>query len=378
MASHGKILKTAAICIFAFAFLVVGSSLFAQTIHAIVVGDLSPASGWGKLSPNIVMDTLNFGGMLESNLPKHQLNLVSSQLSENEQSDPQFILKLIEDLSPRREDTVVFYYSGHGAADDQGHYLAMAKGKLHRNQILEAILRKKPRLAVFISDCCNLRSDGELYFAPYFQTKRPSSPSPLFRSLFLEPKGIVDINSSAPGEGAFFAKSGDELASMQGSIFTIALEAWVEKNKSQRRVWDELVRGVSLQVHASFHDYFPKGIQATNGGTVQTQQNVFPFQYPGMPANKGPRTGLLIRDFPGKGAVITKVETNSPASQVFLVDKETFASLAPQQVIVSINGEPVESTEQVVKAFAQSQQIARLRIREAAKGEFDVLVRMRY
>ena len=151
-------------------------------------------------------------------MPKHQLNLVSSQLSEDEQSDPQFILKLIEDLSPRREDTVVFYYSGHGAADDQGHYLAMAKGKLHRNQILEAILRKKPRLAVFISDCCNLRSDGELYFAPYFQTKRPSSPSPLFRSLFLEPKGIVDINSSAPGEGAFFAKSGDKLASMQGSI----------------------------------------------------------------------------------------------------------------------------------------------------------------
>jgi membrane-associated protease RseP (regulator of RpoE activity) len=76
--------------------------------------------------------------------------------------------------------------------------------------------------------------------------------------------------------------------------------------------------------------------------------------------------------------VITKVEANSPASQVFLVDKAVFASLSPQQVIVSINGEPVESTEQVVKAFAQSPQIARLRIREAAKGEFDELVRMRY
>jgi S1-C subfamily serine protease len=272
----------------------------------------------------------------------------------------------------------VFYYSGHGASDDQGHYLAMAKGKLHRNKVLDAMLRKGPRLAVLITDCCNLRSDGEMFFAPYFQVNRPSSPTPLFRSLFLEPKGIVDVNSSSPGEGAFFAPSGDDIGSKRGSIFTRGLAAWVEKNQSQRRVWDDLVRGVSLQVHASFHDYYPKGIQASKGDKVQTQQNVFPFQYPGMPENKGPRTGFLIRDFPGKGAVITTVAANTPASQVFLVDKEVFASLKPQQVIISINGKPVENTDQVVKAIAQSPQIARLRVREAVKGEFDVLIRMRY
>jgi S1-C subfamily serine protease len=156
------------------------------------------------------------------------------------------------------------------------------------------------------------------------------------------------------------------------------LNAWVEKHKKERRVWDELVRGVSLRVHAAFHDFYPKGIQAAKGEAVQTQQNVFPVQYPGMPDNKGPRTGFLVRDFPGKGAVITMVEANSPASQVFRVDKGIFAPLLPQQVIIAINGEPVENTEQVVKAIAQSPQIARLRIREAVKGDFDVLVRMRY
>jgi hypothetical protein len=378
MATKGMISERAVICVFVFALSVAASPLFGQKMHAIVVGDLSPAAGWGKLAPNIVMDTLIFGGMLESNMPEQQLNIMSLQLQEDDQSDPQNILELVRELAPRPEDIVVFYYSGHGASDDQGHYFAMAKGKLHRKQVLEVILSKRPKLAVLITDCCNVRSDGRLFFAPYFQTQRPSSPTPLFRSLFLEPKGIVDINSSAPGEGAFFAPSGDDIASMRGSIFTIELNAWVEKNRSQRRAWDDLVRGVSLQVHNAFHGYYPKGIQASKREAVQTQQNVFPVQYPGMPQNKGPRTGFLIRDFPGKGAVITMVEANSPASQVFLVDKEVFAPLSPQQVIISINGNPVASTEQVVKAIAQSPQIARLRIRDAAKGDFDVLVRMRY
>ncbi|MFN7449198.1 MAG: hypothetical protein ACK56W_15515 [Pirellula sp.] len=378
MAIKGVSPSTAFFCFFAFIFSMAGGPLSAQTIHAIVLGDLSPAAGWGKLAPNIVLDTLTIGGMLESNMPERQLNLLNMQLTEDDQSDPTRVLKLIYELNPRPVDTVVFYYSGHGASDDQGHYLAMANGKLHRKKVLDAMLRKGPRLAVLITDCCNLRSDGQMFFAPFFQVDRPSSPTPLFRSLFLEPKGIVDVNSSAPGEGAFFAPSGDDIGSKRGSIFTIGLTAWVEKNQSQRRIWDELVRGVSLHVHASFHDYYPKGIQASKGDQVQTQQNVFPIQYPGMPENKGPRTGFLIRDFPGKGAVITKVEANSPASQVFLVDKEVFASLSPQQVIISINGKPVETTEQVVKAIAQSPQIARLRIREAIKGEFDVLIRMRY
>lgn len=373
-----KIYFTAIICLWAVIFSANASPILAQKLHAIVVGDLSPAAGWGKLAPNIVLDVLTFEGILGSNMPKHQLHVATKQLREDEQSDPKKILDLVRELNPRPDDTVVFYYSGHGASDDQGHYFAMAKGKLHRKQVLEAINVKRPRLAVIITDCCNVRSDGYVSFAPNFGIEHPISPTPLFRSLFLEPKGIVDMNSSAPGESAFFAPSGDTIGSMRGSIFTDELNVWIEKNKHERRVWDELVRGVSLRVHMAFHDYYPKGIEASTGETVQTKQNVFPIQYPGMPENKGPRTGFLVRDFPGKGAVIIKVEANSPASQVFLVAKGVFAPLSPQQVVLSVNGQPIENTEQAVAAIAQSPQIARMRIRDASKGDFEVLVRMRY
>ena len=104
---------------------------------------------------------------------------------------------------------------------------------------------------------------------------------------------------------------------------------------------DELVRGVSLQVHTRFHDYYPKGAQAAKGRTAQTQQNVYPVVYPGMPERRGPRTGMLVRDLPGQGVVIASIENGSPATQAFLIAKESFISLAPQQFVVSVNGQPV-------------------------------------
>ncbi len=354
------------------------SSLYAQKLHAIVIGDISPAAEWGKYTPNVALDLLTMAGMLRDNMPEQQLEILQLELEENEASDPQKLLGFVHELKPRPEDTVMFYFSGHGASDDQGHYLALAKGKLPRKQILEAMVSKGARLAVLITDCCNLRSDGYAYLAPQFVPRVPHSPTPVFRALFLEPKGVVDINSSAPGESAFFTPYDEEMRRLPGSIFTKELSSWFEKNRDKRPVWEELVRGVSLQVHSAFHDFYPKGVNLPQAKLTQTQQTVYPLNYPGMPENKGPRTGLLVRDFNGKGSIITSVEPGSPSAQVFLVGKNAFSSLLPQQVIVSVNGQAIENTEQLRQAMSTSPQIVKLGIRDAAKGNFDILMRMKY
>ncbi len=366
------------LCVFEVTISAHSRSLFAQKLHAIVIGDTSPAAGWGKYAPNVALDVLTVASMLQENMPEQQLEILQLQLEEDEASDPVKLLSFVAGINPRPEDTMLFYYSGHGAADDQGHYFALAKGKLPRKQLLEAMLAKGARLTVLITDCCNLRSDGYAYFAPQFVPRVPNSPTPLFRALFLEPKGVVDINSSAPGESAFFTPADLDSGRLPGSIFTKQWIDWIDKNRNQRRVWDELVRGVSLQVHSAFHDYYPKGIGLPQSNLTQIEQTVYPLQYPGRPENKGPRTGLNVRDFAGKGSIISYVEPGSPGAQVFLVGKDSFGSLVPQQVIVSVNGQGVDNTEQLREGMAKSPQIVRLGIRDAAKGNFDILMRMKY
>lgn len=348
-----------------------------QTVHAILAGDSSPWAHWGKYQPNIFFDVMNMHGMLQDNLPKHQVNIVEPSISIDDESDPRTLLTAIAELKPAPEDTILFYYSGHGESDDRGHYLAMAQGKLYRSQLLDALRNKGARLVVLLTDCCNLRSDGAIVMAPAFVEEYPEVPSPIARSLFLQPRGVVDINGSAPGEGAFFPPLGTE-ESGRGSLFTRALVEWIAANHQQPRVWDELVRGVSLQVHTKFHDYYPKGAQAAKGRTAQTQQNVYPVLYPGMPERKGPRTGILVRDLPGQGVVIASIENGSPATQAFLISNESFISLTPQQFVVSVNGQPVTNMEQLRNLLDASPQIVRMGIRDPNRGTFDVLLRLRY
>jgi len=348
----------------------------AQDLHAIVIGDISPAAQWGKYTANVVLDVMSVQGLLADQMPRSRLHIKRFQFEEDADSNSETILLAVQQLAVKPQDTILLFYSGHGASDDQGHYLALASGKLYRKQLLDALTAKGARLTVLLTDCCNLRSDGHRVFAPAFRSQPPKAPSPLFQSLLLQQAGIVDINGSAPGEGAFFTPYNEDDPEMPGSLFTKALCAWAYDNSQRSRTWDELVRAVSLKVHQSFHDHYPKGVG--EGNTLQKEQNVYPISYPGKPQNKGPRTGFVIRDFPGKGAVIISVEAGSPASQAYWLGKDTFISLAPQQVITKVNDQPVANTEQAVKAIAGSPQIVRFGIRDATKGSFDVLLRLRY
>lgn len=352
--------------------------LAAQNLVGMVVGDVAPAAQWGRYSSSVTMDVTNVHGMLGDHMPETRVLVVPIKLESDEDSDPGRLLGAVQNLSVGPNDTLLFYYTGHGGADDRGHYLALSRGKLYRQSLRDALAAKGARLTVLITDCCNTRSDGESFMAPIYVPKNPPAPTAILQSLFLDPRGIVDINSSAPGESSFFTPISTNSFDLPGSLFSKAFTAWMEENESRARVWDELVREIGLRVHTNFNTYYPKGAQATKGQNIQTQQNVYPLAYPGMPEKSGPRTGFIVRDFQGTGAMIVSVQPGSPAAQVFVINENRFAPLAPQQVIISINGTPVANTEQLSQVFKASPQIARLSIRDAQRGVFDVLLRMRY
>lgn len=350
----------------------------AQVLHAVIVGDVSPSAGWGKYTSAVAMDMTLVSIAIAENMPERQFNLVRFEISEDEYSSPANVLATVNELTVGSGDAILFYFTGHGSVDDKGHFLSLANGKLYRKDLLAALAAKQARMVALITDCCNTRSDGYLYASPYVEVTSPRVPTPLFKRLFLDSRGIVDITSSSPGESAFFAPYQEDPPGSPGSIFTTAWVNWIDQEKHNSRSWDELIRGVSLRVHQAFRDFYPKGATVAKGAPIQTDQNVYPFQYPGMPKSEGPRTGLVVRDFPGRGAVITDVAQESPASQAFLIRQDRFVSLRPQQVIVSVNGKATSSTGAVADAIRQSPQILRLSVRDPMQGTFEVLIRMRY
>ena len=354
----------------------------AQQLHAVIVGDISPSTGFGKYVSAVKNDLLGLSIALEENMPKSRINRSYLEIRDDEDSSPAIIRQALLDMKVNANDAILFYYSGHGSADDKGHYLAFAHGKLYREELLKLLTAKGARLVALITDCCSTRSDGYVYMAPNFEIPDRRSPTPLFQKLFFDTRGLVDINSASPGESAFFAPYREDETTGQhgsdGSIFTIAWLHWLDQEKQNQRSWEDMVRAVSLKVHKAFRDFYPKGASIAKGAPIQTDQNVYPFTYPGKPANEGPRTGLVIRDFTGRNSVITHVTPGSPATQVFLLRKDQFSSLQPQQVIVAINGTPTPDTKSVVQEINASPQIMRMTIRDARQGTFDVLLRMKY
>lgn len=347
----------------------------AQTLHAVVVADLSPWAGWGTYLPSISMDTKQVYLQLHNQLPPAHLVYHEVSIEEDASSSPQTILDLVAELRPTVQDTMLVYFTGHGGNDDRGHHFELAKGKLYREDLKRAMEAKGARFNVLITDCCNLRADGEAFFAPMLMPDEPRVISPLFRSLFFSSSGWVDMNGSSPGEAAFVAPLSED--SFPGSIFTTQLTTFLDGHRTQPTTWEQLVREVSLDVAVAFKTLYPRGAMAAKGAPLQTEQNVEASAYPGMPERSGLRTGLVVRDEGGRGAQIIAVKAGQPGERVYSLSSKTYGSLRVGQIIVAANGRPVTSAAEFVRRVQESPQVMRLQVRDGNRLA-EVLLRLRY
>jgi hypothetical protein len=355
-------------------------------VHAVIVGDTSPSAEWGKYVVNVTMDTTAMFAALTAGLPEAQCRIHPLLLEEDEWSTPEHVLRQLEEVSPQPEDTVLFYFSGHGGADDRGHYFRLAKGKLFRDDVRRAIGQKGARLNVLISDCCNVRSDGFAYFAPAIDDRSPTQPTPLCKSLLLDPVGWVDLNASSPGEAAFFKAPPppnvdpfSDPSHLPGSLFTTALTNVFEKRRGLSLEWSELVRELSVDVHLAFRANYPRGATPAKGLPIQTAQHVYAIEYPGMPDRSGPRTGLIVRDYRGSGALIVRLSQGSPGTRVYDVARRRYTALRSGQIVVAANEHSVKSAADLMAATQKSPQLMRLLIQEADnRAPQEYLLALRY
>ncbi len=347
-----------------------------QTVYALLVADASPSAGWGEFKPHITMDVTLMFSVLINHVPDDRRVLRPMTIEHDDKANPRAILAALETLTPGPEDTLLVYYSGHGAADDRGHFFDLVGGKLYRSDLLAAMSAKGARLDVLLTDCCSARSDGHRQVAAVPKLDPPEDFTPIFRSLFVDARGSVDINGCAPGESAFFSPTSNDPSVLPGSLFTKAIEEYLRVNRDREVPWDDLLLGVSLTVHLQFRQGYPRGVKFAKGAPVQRDQNVYAAAYPGMPDNRGPRAGLVVRN-DGSGVLIVEVADGSPGTRAWDVTGGQYVALPTQQRIVAVNGRSVANVDEFKSAVADSPQVMRVALRVDGNSR-DYLMRLRY
>ena len=261
----------------------------AQKLHAVVVGDESEWAHWGEFLPNIQMDMTQIWVTLTNNVPESQLNMLTVTIESPEDGDPAQILAALDELRPAANDTLLFYFTGHGGLDDQGSYLSLEKGKLYRDTVQRRMADKGDRLTVMLTDCCNVRGDGQLSHHIACGARRTRKGHAGFSGVVLRAGRHCRRQCLfARREHQFFLKKDDEM--YRGSLFTRSLVDYLDRRRTERLSWDELLRDVSVVVHVEFGRNYPDGVPMAKGPGRQSGQNVYAASYPGMPKTSGPRT----------------------------------------------------------------------------------------
>ncbi|MDZ4780563.1 MAG: caspase family protein [Planctomycetia bacterium] len=355
-----------------------GAPAHAQRFHALIVADASPAAGWGKFAPHVHFDVTYMLSMLLDNVPPDRLEFRILSIEQDADARPQAVLQMLDELQPAAEDTLLVYYTGHGGSDDRGQYFDLVGGKLYRNDLRATMNAKGARLAALLTDCCNVRSDGEKIAAAAPGPDEPQDYTPVFRSLFIEPAGSVDINACSPGESAFFIpEAANEFDQEFGSLFTKALSNYVRNNRDQQVSWEDLLLNTSLQVNVWFRAGYPKGATMAKGNIRQLDQNVFAIEYPGMPEASGQRAGVMVKNRQGRAVIITEVRDGYPAAQAYDVAANQYTSLRAGQEITVANGRRVKTVDEFLALMKESPQVMRLTVR-TSNGEREFLMRLRY
>jgi len=330
-------------------------------VHLLIVADTLDGSIGKSVESDIAMIDEAFRG----NVPERQLRirkLAGADLS------PQRWLREIGELRPAENDTLVVYFSGHGAWQANGGHLFTPRGQmLRREQVAEAIRQRGMRLGVLIGDCCSqvIQVPIPVPFAPPVE-----EVTPLFDALFLKPRGFVDISATRPGELAMCTDG--------GGVFTIAFHLLCIDSTEQRLTWGQALDKLNAATRRMYPRQTAYAVKPLPAGQVAA---IVP---PGGDGNGGPgadgggggnggqpgrrlRLGITgIDNDQGArhgGVAIQQVIANMPATRLRLAGGGAGYRMVPgRDVITHVNGTPVRTNAELVAAVYASPQTIRLTI----------------
>jgi len=174
------------------------------------------------LKPHLEQDRKNLERILREAFETRPNRLVLKVL-EGTQASPQGVFDHYDDLKSNKivnpEDTLLFYYTGHGGTlPRQGHVLAMTAGRLRRQELETKMQALNARLTVVLTDACSNIPENT-------RARRikppPKATWPVIDCLFFHHEGLTSINACQTG--ALAACYDDDQGQPKGGCFTLGL-----------------------------------------------------------------------------------------------------------------------------------------------------------
>ncbi len=294
----------------------------AQTIHVLIVADTN-IYGDNQYGLCAQVDLERLSHLFRCSVGTNHLDLRT--LSGAEVSE-ESILRAIDQFECDEADGLVFLWAGHGQYDSQGHHFQLPHGgKLYRATVVEHVRRRGAGTDAVLSSSCNVRPAGEAAAmkAP-LQQVGPGEIRPLFRSLFLDARGLVDINGANTDQCTVGVIG-------LGTSFFIPFQQVMIENIDSRLSWSEFAPRLKQAVEAFFRDHYPDGIDIP-GGRQYSQTPKF-YALPGQPTQLPEVLGLTAND-----------------------------------IILSINGRAVSGGHDCIEAINQSGDTMEFTVRDSRDG----------
>lgn len=275
-----------------------------QNLHVVLAIDTDADTP----SLNLYLDGVHMLELLEYLFPNHRSGaheLATIKVLAGTECNPKTIIETITQLETDERDTVLFYYSGHGATDrneffrnadqrqgdgtdyddDHGQFLATTHGNLSRSCLKEALRSRPAQLRILITDCCanfsNLSTAKEsLKSAKKHRsnstvrpTRNPKIPKPkltqpesVCEQLFFDTIGWVSVNAAPPSQTA--------LGSSKGGFMTLGMIARLKE-------FEQLGLGIDWEIaHVKTNEYSANNPYPFEGGVVNgAEEPGFVYSY---------------------------------------------------------------------------------------------------
>lgn len=209
-----KMFRSLLVLALSFSLLLSTLTANAGQLHAILVIDTNDFS----IGDSVKSDLLHYQDFLKKVARYTDLKLVETVFSGDEFISDN-VYTHIKNLNVQADDTVIFYYSGHGYRTDSKstiwpvmHFGWQQLG-LDLQDIANLIQQKQPHMALVMSDTCNgiAAIDDAPNWNRSLQARVVVDENTLrkaYRQLFLQENSMIMVTSSEPGQYSYGTASG--------------------------------------------------------------------------------------------------------------------------------------------------------------------------
>ncbi len=265
------------------------------------------------------------------------------------------VLRHVRGLQLQPNEGLLLYFSGHGVTlRDRGHCLAFQQGEslLERTVLRQALMKTGAGLVLLLTDCCSDVCPIEFKSEAFAKVAPAAQARPGFRNLFLQPRGVVDVNASEEGTQAWCDAE-------RGGVFTRAFcELLKEKEDDRALTWKEFYPALKSRTEDTFDQLNRDVVGRGRKALAPKSQTPQVFLLPGV-------VGLGVDSYKGNGVVVSDVALDSPADQ---------AGFKRGDVLLEIDGQAVRSVKDFTRAMDAAGGMIRVRGRNGAGRDFDRVV----